>query len=111
MAFRTQFGDGPLARVHFIVKITPGKIPAYDVSAIEAQMVAASRSWKDNLIEAVSEHYNERETTDYLARYGDAFGLGYQEQYGASSVVTDMEMVDHNRHQRRVGSVQAISSR
>ncbi|MBT7505133.1 MAG: NAD-glutamate dehydrogenase [Rhodospirillales bacterium] len=94
VAFRTQFGDGPLARVHFIVKTTPGKIPAYDVSAIEAQMVAASRSWKDNLIEAMSERYNERETTDYLARYGDAFGLGYQEQYGATSLVTDMEMVD-----------------
>jgi glutamate dehydrogenase len=94
VAFRTQFGDGPLARVHFIVKTKPGEIPSYDVDAIEAEMVVASRSWKDSLTEALSAHCNERETVERLDRYGNAFGLGYQEQYGATSVVADMEMVD-----------------
>lgn len=94
VAFRTQFGDGPLARVHFIVKTKPGKIPAYDIDAIEAQLVVASRSWKDNLIDALGARYSERDTAEHLTRYGAAFGLGYQEQYGATSVVEDMEMVD-----------------
>lgn len=94
VAFRTQFGDGPLGRVHFIIKTVAGKIPNYDVAEIEARLVTAARSWRDNLHDALIAGYSERETANFLTRYGDAFGPGYQEQYGANSVVHDMEMVD-----------------
>ncbi len=94
VAFRTQFGDGPLARVHFIVKTTVGKIPDYDIAEIERRLIAASRSWKDKLTDVLSAIYSERETADHIARYGEAFGPAYREQYGAASIVSDVEMID-----------------
>jgi len=94
VAFRTQFGDGPLARVHFIIKTTPGAIPEYDVKAIEEQLVSASRAWSDKLEDALSGHFGERDVGELMGRYGEAFGPGYQEQYDADTAVDDMAMVD-----------------
>ncbi|NQV43900.1 MAG: NAD-glutamate dehydrogenase [Rhodospirillales bacterium] len=95
VAFRTQFGDGPLARVHFIIKTTPGAIPSYDAKALEEQLVMASRAWSDKLEDALCQHFSERAASDQMARYGQAFGPGYQEQYDADTAVSDMTMTDN----------------
>ncbi|MBC8240017.1 MAG: NAD-glutamate dehydrogenase, partial [Alphaproteobacteria bacterium] len=94
VAFRTQFGDGPLARVHFIIKTIPGSIPSYDIKAIEEQLVTASRAWSDELEDALCQHFSERDVSTLMARFGQAFGPGYQEQYGAGTAVDDMAMID-----------------
>ena len=94
VAFRTQFGDGPLARVHFIIKTEPGAVPAYDVKAIEEQLVAASRVWSDELEDAICQHFSERDVATLMTRFGHAFGPGYQDQYDAATAVDDMAMID-----------------
>ncbi len=94
VAFRTQFGDGPLARVHFIIKTTPGNIPSHNTLEIEAALVDASRSWEDKLQDALGVNYNERETAELLSRYREAFGPGYRELYSAATAVEDIEMVE-----------------
>jgi glutamate dehydrogenase len=94
VAFETQFGDGPLARVHFIIKTTPGKVPAYNIPDIEKQLFEASRTWEDNLEAAMLENYSEEETHGMLLRYRHAFGHGFQDQYGAASAVVDIPRID-----------------
>ncbi len=95
VAFRTQFGDGPLARVHFIIKTTPGSIPDYDLKTIEGQLVEASRAWSDKLEDSLCQHFSERDVSDLMARYGQAFGPGYQAQYEADTAVSDIAMIDY----------------
>lgn len=94
VAFRTQFGDGPLARVHFIIATKPGEIPDYDTKALEEKLVAASRVWSDELEDALCQHFSERGVAVLMEQYGQAFGPGYQVQYDAETAVEDIAMVD-----------------
>src|SRR4029453_3059992 len=43
--FNVHLSESLLARVMITVRTTPGRIPAYDVRSIEAQLVAAARRW------------------------------------------------------------------
>ncbi|MFQ5955788.1 MAG: NAD-glutamate dehydrogenase, partial [Kiloniellales bacterium] len=56
--FTTRIADAPMARVHFIVR-TSAEPPPYDVAEIEAQLVAASRAWTDELRDALIERWGE----------------------------------------------------
>ena len=94
-AFRVQFGDGPLARVHYIIGTTPDKVPAYDLEEIEAELAEAARSWSDKISEAFVGLYGERAGAAHHGRYENAFGAAYQDQYSAADAVEDAAMVDH----------------
>src|SRR5690606_15542754 len=58
-AFNTQVGDASLARLHFIVKTTPGEIPEVDTTELEAVLVETTRSWRDHLQNALTEARGE----------------------------------------------------
>jgi glutamate dehydrogenase len=51
MSFTTRLGESPLARVHFVVRTTPGAIPDFSPEAVETLLVEAGRSWRDRLKE------------------------------------------------------------
>ncbi|NIR62024.1 MAG: NAD-glutamate dehydrogenase, partial [Gammaproteobacteria bacterium] len=44
-AFYTNLTEAVLARIHIIVKTTPGKIPGVDRNAVEQRLADAARSW------------------------------------------------------------------
>src|SRR5690606_6744081 len=46
-AFHISLGDGPLARVHYIIGTKPGDVPAVDDTTLEAAVVQAARSFND----------------------------------------------------------------
>jgi glutamate dehydrogenase len=92
-AYYTQVTDSPLARVHYIVRTQPGKIPAYEIAAIEAQIIEASRSWEDRLLDALTVAKGERDGLKLHRRFATAFPAGYMERYAAESAVFDVEMV------------------
>jgi glutamate dehydrogenase len=94
--YTARVTESALARLHFVVTTEPGHIPPVDVSALEAELVAASRSWVDDL-------NDELETTDLVAsgdadldraelfeRFGHAFPAAYREDYRASTGVRDL---------------------
>ena len=56
-----QVGDAPLARLHIVVQTTPGEIPTFDVRELEAEIVAATRSWSDRLLDALQPAHGEEE--------------------------------------------------
>ena len=57
----TSASESVLARLHFIVYVAPGENPDYDASAIEERLAEATRSWTDNLYEALIEHFGEEQ--------------------------------------------------
>ncbi len=93
-AFRTQFGDGPLARVHFIIGTTPGDVPKVDRAKLEEEVAEAARTWTDNLRDAFEEAHGERGGRAMMGRFGKAFGAAYQHRYSAETAVEDASMVD-----------------
>src|SRR5690606_33398573 len=75
-SFYTQLDDSPLARVHFIIRTTPGGIPEYDAGALEAQLAEVARSWPDRLQEALVGSWGERRALELFRRYRAAFPSG-----------------------------------
>jgi len=97
-AFYTQISeDSVLARIHFIVKTTPGEIPRYDASTIEAELAKASRSWADRLREVLVADRGEDKGLQLLRRYSDGFPTVYREHFAASHALGDITRIEEAR--------------
>ena len=66
-----------------IVRTTPGQIPAYDVRALEAQLVTAARRWEDDLKVALIEALGEARGNALFRQFGAAFPAAYREEFAA----------------------------
>jgi len=93
-AIYTQVADAPLARAHYIIRTSPGRIPSYDVEELEARLTEASLSWTDSLQLALVESHGEEEGLALLQRYGEAFPTGYQEQFQPETAVVDIDHLE-----------------
>ena len=90
----THLTDEALARLHFHVATTPGRIPNVDTEEVERQLQEAARSWGDRLGEALVEKLGEEEGGRLARRYGKAFPAAYQERFGGASAVADVELLE-----------------
>jgi glutamate dehydrogenase len=95
----THLTDEALARLHFLVATTPGRIPNIDPEEVERSLVEAARSWSDRMGEALLEGFGEAEGTALWRRYAHAFPVSYQERFGGiagagAGVVFDVTMLE-----------------
>jgi glutamate dehydrogenase len=93
-SFSTHVSDSPLARVHFIVRTTPGRLPTYDARAIERTIADASRAWSDLLHDALIAAKGEEGGVHLFNLYAKAFPAGYQERFTAQQAVADIDRVE-----------------
>ena len=93
-AHHAEIGASPLARLHLIIRTKPGKIPPYEVQALEARLVAAARSWTDRLCEALADRYGEDRVNELLQRYGKAFDAGYRETHDSAQAIEDIREIE-----------------
>jgi len=93
-SFYTQLDDSPLARVHFIIRTTPGDIPAYDAEKIESQLAEIARSWADRLHQALFHSHGEGKAEELFRRYRAAFPAGYQERASAAVALADIAKIE-----------------
>ncbi len=93
-AFYTQLGDDPLARLHVIIKTTPGEIPETTTDAVEARLVAIMRGWEDNLHDALFSAYDEHKAALLERRYAQLFPSGYRDRFSARTAVLDIERME-----------------
>jgi glutamate dehydrogenase len=55
--YTTRVSESVLVRLHYLAYVEPGDLPELDEGEIESMLVAATRSWADDLEEAlISEH-------------------------------------------------------
>ncbi|MGH7799996.1 MAG: NAD-glutamate dehydrogenase [Thermodesulfobacteriota bacterium] len=92
--FTTLLSESVLARIHFIIRTISGNVPVYDVKEIEGRLIEATRSWKDDLREALIEKYGEERGNALFRRYADAFPAGYREDFSARTSVFDIEHME-----------------
>lgn len=93
-AFYTQLGDEPLARLHVIIKTTPGEIPDTPTDAVEARLVAVMRGWEDNLHDALYSAHDEHHAAALERRYAEIFPSGYRDRFSARAAVLDIERME-----------------
>ncbi|MET0764618.1 MAG: NAD-glutamate dehydrogenase [Blastococcus sp.] len=88
--YATQVSESVLARLHITVQTEPGTVPEYDVAELEARLVAAMRSWSDDLYDALVDQFGEEHGVDLHARYADAFPAAYRQDTSAAAAVVDI---------------------
>ncbi|KJS41494.1 MAG: NAD-glutamate dehydrogenase [Rhodospirillaceae bacterium BRH_c57] len=93
-AYYTQVADSPLARLHFIIKTTPGAIPDYDPAAIEGRIAEAARAWADHLHDVILSTKGEEVGARLARRYGEAFPTFYRERFNAQAAVFDIDRME-----------------
>jgi glutamate dehydrogenase len=91
--FNVQLGDTVLARIHFMVRTTPGRAPAFDRKEIEAKLSAAARRWPDQLRDALIEAEGEARGIELYKRWSTAFPPEYRERVAARAAVPDVRKI------------------
>ena len=92
-AYYPSFSDAPLARVHYILGVTPGDHAEPDMAAVEAAIAETARTWDDRFEAAVREGQAGR-VAQVLNRYAGAFPPGYRDQYDAGEALADIQVID-----------------
>src|SRR5687768_17296629 len=92
--FNVRLSESVLARVHFTIYTKPGKKPEYDEEEIEGRLVETTRSWTDNLYDALIEQYGEERGTELFRKYRDAFSPGYRAGFLPRTAVSDIQRME-----------------
>src|SRR5215204_4741365 len=92
--YNVRLSESVLARVHFIIYTKPGETPEYDEEEIEGRIVETTRSWTDNLYDALIEQYGEERGTELFRKYRDAFSPGYRAGCLPRTAVSDIQRME-----------------
>ncbi|MEA2468994.1 MAG: glutamate dehydrogenase, partial [Thermoleophilaceae bacterium] len=92
--YTTRVSESVLVRLHYRVYIDPGRVPDYNVRDIETLLVAATRSWADDLESALIQDHGEERGNMLRRRYGEAFPTAYRADWVARSAVADIDRIE-----------------
>ena len=92
--FTVWLSESVLARLYFVIRLPAGNVPDFDVDVIERKLVDVTRSWSDDLADALLDHCGEERGTRLFRRYGGAFRAEYTEHYPARLAVHDVERME-----------------
>ncbi|HEY5389187.1 MAG TPA: NAD-glutamate dehydrogenase domain-containing protein, partial [Solirubrobacteraceae bacterium] len=90
------FSDSVLVRVHFVLGTDAGRAPWPDALELEERLVAITRTWGDDLRDALIEELGEEEGAALHRRYGSAFPAAYRADWPARSAVADIERCEES---------------
>ncbi|OAN49260.1 NAD-glutamate dehydrogenase [Paramagnetospirillum marisnigri] len=98
-AFYTQVADQPLARLHFIIRTTPGAVPHVDAVALEARITEAARTWAEHLRGQLILAHGEAAGLGLARRWVQAFPASYRERHSVLAAVADVDRIEEvERH-------------
>jgi glutamate dehydrogenase len=92
--YTTRVSESVLVRLHFVAYVQPGAAPEFDAREVEMMLVAATRSWSDDLEEALLDELGEATGGDLFQRYGDAFPAAYRADWVARSALADIVHIE-----------------
>ncbi len=92
--YSTRVSESVLVRLHYLVYVEPGSLSQVDAREIETQLVAATRSWGDDLQEALHEEHGEERGSALFRRYGEAFPAAYRADWVPRSALSDIGRIE-----------------
>ena len=93
-----HLSESVLARLYIVIRVDPRRPPSYDVADLERRVRAVSRTWADDLHDALLDHFGEEQGARLFRRYGEAFRADYRETYSARVAVLDVEKMERIEH-------------
>ena len=92
--YTTRVSESVLVRLHYLIYTEPALTRDYNVREIETLLVAATRSWIDDLEAALVAQHGEEEAARLLRRYSEAFPLAYRADWIAQSAIHDIDEME-----------------
>ncbi|MGB0712257.1 MAG: NAD-glutamate dehydrogenase [Gammaproteobacteria bacterium] len=92
--FRVSLNESNFAQVYFTIHTPPGHLIDVKTDRLEKQLTEITRTWADDLTEALAEHHGEERGGALLARYIEAFPAAYRDDFDARAAVRDIEYVE-----------------
>jgi glutamate dehydrogenase len=92
--YTTRVSESVLVRLHFTAYVERGLMPAFDAGEVEMMLVAATRSWADDLEEALIDELGEARGGELFQRYGEAFPAAYRADWVARSALSDIVHIE-----------------
>ena len=89
-AYYPNYSDAPLARVHYIVGVTPLQHLDPDLPSLERAIALLARTWSDDFETVVRRRASPDQAAAILAVWTDAFPAGYRDRYGAAEGLADL---------------------
>ena len=91
--WRPQLSESVLVRVNYVVHCPQGVPEHYDVEAIEARIVEATRAWTDDLRAALIAAHGEPGGRELYARFAAAFPTAYRVDWAAHGAILDIDRI------------------
>ena len=88
------FSELALVRIHILIRTDPSKEINYDVKEIEAKLIEAGRSWKDELRADLVTYYGDEKASELFQKYERAFPASYRDEFGPRLAVYDIEHIE-----------------
>jgi glutamate dehydrogenase len=89
--YTARISESMLARLHFVVRPPRGELVGdFDHADLERRLAEAARSWRDDLLSAISSEFGEEEGARLGRLYADAFPEAYKEDYPPRSGAVDL---------------------
>jgi glutamate dehydrogenase len=93
--YTTRVSESALARLHFVIRVPKGApIPQVDESALEREVVEATRTWDEDLVEALRADVGDEAGGRLIGLYGKAFPEAYKEDVYPRVAVTDIRRIE-----------------
>jgi glutamate dehydrogenase len=90
-----RVSESALARLHYVVRMAPGQqIPDVDEAALEQQIIDATRTWEEDLSEALSHERGAEGGAQAMAAYAKALPEAYKEDFDVVTAVQDLARLD-----------------
>jgi glutamate dehydrogenase len=92
--YTARISESVLVRLHYLIYAEPGRLPQLDERETETLLVAATRSWADDLEDALLEEHGEEGGGALFRRYGDAFPPAYRADWVPRSALADIGQIE-----------------
>jgi glutamate dehydrogenase len=93
--YTARVSESVLARLHYVVRGKTGSsMPHVDGDILEARLTQATRTWDDDLSDALHEDVGEGSAVTLMKRYDHAFPEAYKEDFPARLAVSDIRRME-----------------
>ena len=97
----TRVSESTLARLHFVVRMPSGvDIPDVDEAALERRVIDATRTWDEDLSEALSAVAGSTRARARWPAYAKALPEAYKEDFDVETAVADLDRIEAPRRGR-----------
>ncbi|MDP3711587.1 MAG: NAD-glutamate dehydrogenase [Mycobacteriales bacterium] len=90
----TKVSESVLARLHIVVRTTSPTVRDVDLESLEQQLEVVTRSWDDDLADALTANAGQAGARALQATYGRAFPEAYKEDFPAADAVEDLLLLE-----------------